>query len=247
MIYPPDPESGGTFLWVSDTHFLSNYWNTANYTPNEVAEEISTYQPTAIFITGDLTADGQAIQYAATKDFISRVGTQRYYVLPGNHEYHSEVGAVQYDSHFQRRFSVSRFGIRWIGFCAELREGEMGANVSNDELAWITTELENTTESRIILMGHYPLLDIWAVDSHIVDNNANLMSLITTHSVKAYLSGHLHGNMESSLVSGCLHITGMPLMVSGINKASYAIGVITESSITLTGYGKNYSKEVVIT
>jgi len=74
-------------------------------------------------------------------------------------------------------------------------------HVTTAELAWIADQLESADGRKCILMGHYPLEEsLWG---HIIDGHgrAELIDLINTYGVKLYLSGHVHGNNASYLIS----------------------------------------------
>lgn len=237
--------SGGVFSWVSDTHFRYPFWSTALKTVNEIADEIATYLPTAIFHTGDITADNQASQYADYNEWLSRTLCNRYYTIPGNHDAKTDAISI-YDSwHTLRHFSVERFGIRWIAFYAWERVipgGDIVADLKSDELAWIESELAAAGDVPIILMAHYPLLPIWG-GGNIEENNDELTALIAEYGVKAYLSGHMHGTQDTSTVGGCVHVNGYSMM------SAFVIGTVTESSVTLEAYDSGtfaFIKQTVI-
>ena len=202
---------------------------------DQIAAAIAAYSPTAIFDTGDLVWNGPAEQYAECKNWLSQVGCERHYVLPGNHDTKTDA-LTEYDNHFTRRFSVERFGIRWIGFCAHERsivEGEEVIDIVGDvtatELAWITEELSKATEDVIVLMSHFPLIDAFG-GGHIDQNGAEILALMETYDVVAHLSGHQHQNLRKVIVSGRAHVNTNALW------SGYVIGVVNAGSVTLTQY-----------
>ena len=191
--------------------------------------EVNLLHPDFILMTGDLVY-GQPIrgvyaqEYPKLYDILQKFDEPTF-LVPGNHDGINRIGedGFTYWRHYfgPMNFSFNYGSVHFIGvnsFDMTPRERfglafaplYWGGAVSNEQLAWINNDLNQTTNatSTIMFLHHNPLWDCVnnSLDGHHYTNQQGLLATIASHHIAFVLSGHVHWD-SLNVVNGTTFIT----------------------------------------
>jgi 3',5'-cyclic AMP phosphodiesterase CpdA len=169
-------------------------------------------RPDAVLVTGDLTNDGTAAQYAPVRQQLQRL-RMPFVVLPGNHDDRATLRAVfglPGDGDDPIHAAVDVGPLRLLALDTTI-PGEDGGALSEAELRWLARSLQEAPDRpAIIAMHHPPVLTgvaPWDATAIGAGQQAALQRLLMDHpQVLGLVAGHLH----RALVAG---FAGRPLVV----------------------------------
>jgi len=195
-------------VWFTDLHVGDPTMN--QQLIDDLATGITSKNTPKIVTTGDILHSGQESQYDT---FIAAFPNTQ--TIGGSHDY------PYFTSHFivdNKNTRIIAFYANYVARTATLDNPSIyAANVSTEELAWIENNMIGAGNKNIILIGHYPLFQIYQPVGYISDGygRSEMISLCNTYNVKLYLSGHLHGANEAIIVgNNTLCINGLSVVDS---------------------------------
>ena len=164
-------------------------------------EEISELNPAAVFVKGDLTADGRPDEIAAFEHHYRGAFDGRLYVVRGNHD------AYKYQTGYA--------GDQWVelpGVCVALMDtvipGETTGALSPDQLDWLDAHCA-AADRPVIVMGHHQQWTGGVPSNSRGDNYFGLHPAASVglgevagrrKSIIAYTAGHTHRHRVRSMV-----------------------------------------------
>jgi 3',5'-cyclic-AMP phosphodiesterase len=185
------------FSWISDLHIDSTNYNSERFT--YIFSEIKNSIGNFVVATGDIADGAAAGSYTKYLNFTSTLSVP-VYTIPGNHD----SNYVNYDAAgLTRRFYIESEGISFIGI-----DTQGVGSISAAELNLLESNLILAGTKPKVVLAHHPVLS----DDFVI-GKAELLALLSTYNVKAYLSGHRH---TTGLVvnAGTSHIDGAGLINS---------------------------------
>lgn len=215
------PRPDLTLVHISDTHLLSDGERLYGRVDSEAllrellaGLEATGRRPDALVFTGDLADSGEADAYERLGSLVEpvaeRMGARIIWAM-GNHDNRSAfrtrlLGESAGDDPIDRVDEIR--GLRIITLDTTV-PGHHHGEVSDDQLAWLATELARPSLEGTILVMHHPpipsVLDL-AVSVELRDQ-ARLAAILQGSDVRAILAGHLH---HSSMAT----FAGIPVSVA---------------------------------
>ena len=180
-----------------------------------------------VVVTGDMVARGGSVaEYAAARKFFDQLKKPAAFVI-GNHDYiypdtytmNPETGHHRKESDPEmRRAKINRFRETWglrdiyysrrlgryhlIFLSADHLTSNDYVRLSDEQMAWFSTELSASAGTPTIVFCHAPLagtfraakiLQDTAADSHVAEPQDRIAVLLKQHlQVRLWVSGHLH-------------------------------------------------------
>jgi len=175
---------------ISDLHCGSPY-----FVPSllEAAiDEINELAPEAVVVSGDLTSDGFAGEFAEARAYLDRIECEHTVVVPGNHDSRN-VGYVHFDELFgDRRSAVHRDGVSIVAVDStepDLDNGVVGRGLYE----WIEASFDRDSYLRVFVLHHH-LLPIPGTgrERNIVHDAGDTLECLQRAGVQLVLSGHKH-------------------------------------------------------
>lgn len=172
-----------------------------------VLDEVSSYQPDLLVVTGDVSGDGSEQSYRHFKDLIAASGMLTvssgrtkipWIVMAGNHD-HPDVLKKQLSADnlgLFRRVSFSE--INWqCHFLNSHHQGTLG-HIAQDELDTLSSRLVEADQSHhMIFVHHHPVETNSWMDKHELLNRQQFVELLECYpQVKAVVFGHVHQAMD---------------------------------------------------
>lgn len=147
-----------------------------------------------LIISGDLTEDGEAEDYAFLKKHLeSLIGQTKMIVTLGNHDNKANfrkgwLGEEESDVSFNRIYHFEDLCV--ISFDSSL-QGEPDGTIGEEQLTWLRAAFEKTKEKPVILVTHHHLLK---KQSGIppVPGAKHLLEVIGKQKILCILNGHTH-------------------------------------------------------
>jgi len=172
----------------SVTAFFSDC-QSAHQVHQQVVEKIAKFNPSTIFIGGDITQNGSRQEEFDRFFEVMRPLTDQAEVFPamGNHDKDTDLflkSFPQVDS--LTYYSVDREGVVWIILNSNLKLAPGSAQYN-----WLVQNLEANNDRTVIIVMHHP---VYSSGPHGDEKGFNLLfpSLFKRYSVAAVLSGHDH-------------------------------------------------------
>jgi 3',5'-cyclic AMP phosphodiesterase CpdA len=170
-------------------------------------------QPDAVVISGDLTDNGLAGEYALLADMLRRHITVPVYVIPGNHDRRevmqdvlADLPGVGVDPEFVQ-YAVDDHDVRLVMLDTVI-PGSSAGELCAQRLAWLDETLGGAPNKPTIVVMHHPpfLCGIGHMDRISLRNKAQFAEVIGQHQqVKRILCGHHHrpvtGQVAQAVVS----------------------------------------------
>lgn len=207
------------FMLASDTHIGYESWG--NYSAlNKLFEKLNIAKDLdfAMF-TGDSLDSG----YTNTPDIMSSQLAQ-FKATTSLYKGDKKVFAGNHDkgvSEFEHHGVIDINGVRIIYFWADYQEISAEPRVStglvsNEEITWIETQLQQSKAKHNILVCHYAIADvdadfIWSILD--TGNKQAILTLAETYGVKLYINGHEHNYNYPTKTAGVMtNINGGSLL-----------------------------------
>lgn len=216
------------FALITDIHISKNE-TTIEDLVNTVNSINANKDIKVVFVTGDLTDEGDRASLKIAKKHLDMLNVT-YYAIPGNHETKwSESGATDFKYIFGcERFRYDIEDCVFLGFNTGPIIRMMDGHVAIHDINWLENELKSISPQKyIFILTHYPLKD------GDVDNWYEITDLIRKYNVKAVLGGHYHTNK-------LIDYDGIPAFINRSNLRAkeevggYSIYDITADSIIVS-------------
>jgi len=168
---------------------------------HQIAMASNLYRPDFVFHCGDLTPFGQESQYQAVSSALEEFDVP-VYTTPGNHDVRLG-GGLRYQQHFGAAFYSFDLGSTHFAVL-----NTSTGDVSEDEFAWLESDLSNSESENTFVFTHIPPFDPRPSSDHTLTNAttpARLMSLFEEMDVDVVFSGHIHMYNES-IVDGVRYV-----------------------------------------
>lgn len=156
--------------------------------------------PAFVLITGDLSHEGDAEDYAHIRKLLDegseRIGAPVHVVL-GNHDHRGpfrEGYLGEQPSEEPYYYSHTIDGLRLIGLNTQV-PGSHNGNLDETQFSWLKQELQTSAPKGTVIGLHHPLLSIGGVlGDHILANREQVGQALSGTDVVAVLAGHVHSN-----------------------------------------------------
>jgi 3',5'-cyclic AMP phosphodiesterase CpdA len=155
-------------------------------------------RPTAVIVSGDLSENAAAEEYAFVAEQVARLGAP-VYVLPGNHDLRAplrEAFGLDGGESELIQYAVDAGELRLL-LCDTIVPGQEGGTYDADRLAWLDAELMRAPDAPTLIAMHHPPIrtGIPAFDEiglPEADRRA-FAELVARHSqVRRIAAGHIH-------------------------------------------------------
>ncbi|MEM7426061.1 MAG: metallophosphoesterase [Pseudomonadota bacterium] len=199
-----------------------------------LVEDMGSYDPDHIAVTGDLTNIGLPQEFIAARKWLMQLGpSDRVTVIPGNHDAYIEVdetvGTGQWAANMQGDYAVPgleeeadfpfvriRRNIAFIALSSSVptpwfvAAGELGKS-QLEALAAALPRLREQGYFRCVLVHHPPLPGQNTARKALRDA-AEMTGVLQQHGAELVLHGHNHQNMHEPLktATGTAHVFGVP-------------------------------------
>jgi 3',5'-cyclic-AMP phosphodiesterase len=162
-------------------------------------------RPQAVLVTGDLTNDGKAEQYAQLAAALAELELPLY-VLAGNHDSRPALRAafdVPGEGDALIQYAIELDGLRVVMLDTQ-RSGEPGGELGPDRLAWLAGELSSRRNTPTLVAMHHPpiITGIEAMDAIGLPDadRAGLATVLEEHpQVIGVVAGHVHRTITGSI------------------------------------------------
>lgn len=196
------------FVYLADTHF-----GLAKGTQNSLAiiEELkgSSLAPAFALIGGDITDRGQSHQFAQSRALLSLPFPV--YPVPGNHDLRWAEGGKELYRKWWRQpyYSFTQGPYKFLALDSSIRMEQYG-HIETQQLEWLEKELQGDEEKIVFL--HHPIIRGSNLGQKMVDNQAQVLELLSRSQTRLLLSSHLHnfqfwqaGGISSAVSPGALN------------------------------------------
>jgi 3',5'-cyclic AMP phosphodiesterase CpdA len=155
-------------------------------------------QPTAVIVSGDLSENAAAEEYAFVVEQTARLGAP-VHVLPGNHDLRAplrEAFGLDRGESDLIQYAVDAGELRVL-LCDTIVPGEEGGAYDGDRLAWLEAELASAPETPTMIAMHHPPIRTGIPAFDVIglpdtDRRA-FAQLVARHSqVRRIAAGHIH-------------------------------------------------------
>jgi 3',5'-cyclic-AMP phosphodiesterase len=203
LVQLSDPHIGASWAGVDPTAT----WQAAIDTVRSLPD-----QPDAAIVTGDLTEQAAAAEYAVIKSGLDSIGVPAY-VLPGNHDDRAGLRA---------QFGSPGSGDEPVHYAADLgtlrlavldttRPGHADGELAASQLDWLESELSGHPDRTTVLAMHHPPfptgMPAWDAIGLAAADRAALGAVVRRHpQVLRIVSGHVHRAFTAEL-GGCVALS----------------------------------------
>jgi 3',5'-cyclic-AMP phosphodiesterase len=195
-------------LQLSDSHIGATWAGGDPAARLEAAVESarrSLDRPDAVLISGDLSENASADEYAAVRSLVARLDAP-VYPLPGNHDRRDTL-RTSFDLPGQARTPVqytADVGPLRLVALDSTRPGEDAGELDRDRLAWLDAELTGAPDRpTLVALHHPPLLTgnaAWDELGLPASNRIALGEIVSRHpQVERVVAGHLHRTIAAGL------------------------------------------------
>ena len=156
-----------------------------------VIKRINELRPEILVVTGDLTDNGNPIEYERAKHYIDRIACARSVVVPGNHDVRN-VGDIGFEEFFGPRSRKERYnGVTIVGIDSTQPDIDDG-HVGRDKYKWIEQCLD-TNDFKIVAIHHHLIpVPKTGRESSILRDAGDVLELLVRCKVDLVLCGHKH-------------------------------------------------------
>lgn len=180
-------------------------------------EDLKRASPDAIFTVGDMvqgyTRDDARYEREVDEYLHAiRPIADRFYPTPGNHDVISgdrDPSDDRFVDRYRARFGPLHYtvkigGVTVIVLFSDESMGDGSITFSDEQLTWLTEELQQASEGPIVLLMHRPL---WRYNQ--VNWKERVQPLLAEHQVDAVIAGHYHAMQKDDTLDGvAYHILG---------------------------------------
>ncbi|MFS0724592.1 metallophosphoesterase family protein [Paenibacillus sp. 1P07SE] len=205
----------------------------------------SGYAPAFAVITGDLTHEGNAEDYAYFRQLVdegSALIDAPVYVMLGNHDHRSPfregyLGETPSEQPYYYTATVG--GLRLIALNSQVPGDDTGAGaIDQEQLAWLAEQLQTTAPNGTVIALHHPMLAVNDVaPEYLLTNTEEVAAVIKGGcDIVGVFAGHVHTH-NTGFYNGIFSVaaTGTTYMgkrmgdgfVAGQNYCSYNIVTVT--------------------
>lgn len=167
----------------------------------KVLEEVSTYDPELLLVTGDLSSDGTVESYLHFNALLAESSLEcDFKVLPGNHDSIESLLATFSQQHLWLNSPTLDIHDNWkIHLLNSKFKGTLG-EVSTKELDALRQSLVlSKAKSHLIAVHHHPIPCAGWMNKHEWVNRQEFTQLVESFpQVKAVIYGHIHTDVETN-------------------------------------------------
>lgn len=162
-------------------------------------------RPDAVLLSGDLTQNGTAEEYATVRELLAPLGPG-VHPIPGNHDVRAplrEAFGLPGEGGEPVSYAVDLGPLRLIALDSTIPDGEAGA-LDEGRLEWLGAELARAPEQPTVIAMHHPplLTGIPAFDDLALSDSGRegLAALLGDHpQVLRIVAGHVHRTIVTEL------------------------------------------------
>jgi 3',5'-cyclic-AMP phosphodiesterase len=192
-------------------------------TLRSVVEHINALRPRPdiVLATGDLTNDGQAIEYERLAEILAAL-TIPVFAIPGNHDDRSQLRALYPniippgDADDTIDYVIEHLPLRLIGLDTTT-PGYHGGTLTSTQLDWLDEQLRLAPTKPTLIFQHHPPFVTgigWMDEDPFIGINEYAAVLSRYSNVEAVVCGHLHRAIHrrfGGTVASCWPSTGVQL------------------------------------
>jgi 3',5'-cyclic AMP phosphodiesterase CpdA len=177
-----------------------------------VIEEINTRSDIDfVLVLGDLTKDSEPINHVLVKDMLDKLNAP-YFVVPGNHDVNktSVKGMKNGIEDFVKAYQGHGYQGNKSWYSVDVVPGlhlvaldsasdpafsdSWGGNVSQEQLAWLESDLNQSKDKTIIVMSHHALLNHTGINdsNYYIADRSSVESILREYGVQIVFTGHVH-------------------------------------------------------
>ena len=162
-------------------------------------------RPDFVWLTGDLTENGTAEEYANFRGLIAQLDLPMA-AIPGNHDSRDEFGSSLSGTGIQigdgpfLSLIVDGHAVRMIGLDSKGAAGDSAGMLSDGQLAWLGERLDEDRSTPTAIFLHHPPFEtgIGFVDATRCAAGPALGALVSAHgNVRLVSSGHVHRPVQT--------------------------------------------------
>jgi 3',5'-cyclic AMP phosphodiesterase CpdA len=187
-------------------------------------------RPDAILLSGDLTNNGLAEEYAVLADLLARLVEVPVYVLPGNHDRRGPMrealghlpGVLDHPRFVQ--YAVEDLPLRLV-VLDTLVEGKGWGELCPERLAWLDATLAAAPDRPTVIAMHHPAFrcGLGALDHSRLRAPEGFAAVVARHpQIRLIVAGHTHrtiwgrvAGVAACTAPGVAHITRLELAERG--------------------------------
>ncbi|MGF1470459.1 MAG: metallophosphoesterase family protein [Rubrobacteraceae bacterium] len=181
-----------TICQISDIHCGNNPFFIPDLLERTILE-VNDLEPTAVVVSGDLTAAGYRQEFETAAEYVGRIQCEHVMVIPGNHDARN-VGYVHFERLFGDRYSIIDFEEAvMVGVDSsepDLNDGRIG----RERYDFIREAFEAAGDKLKIFVVHHHLVPIPGTgrERNIIFDAGDILQLLDDVGVNMVLSGHKH-------------------------------------------------------
>ncbi len=181
-----------TICQISDIHCGNNPFFIPDLLERTILE-VNDLDPTAVVVSGDLTAAGYRQEFETAAEYLGRLDCEHIMVIPGNHDSRN-VGYVHFERLFGERYSIIDFeDAVMVGVDSsepDLNDGRVGREYYD----FIREGFADAGDKLRIFVVHHHLMPIPGTgrERNIIFDAGDVLELISDVGVNLVLSGHKH-------------------------------------------------------
>jgi 3',5'-cyclic AMP phosphodiesterase CpdA len=190
-----------TFVQVSDSHIgfhgPANPDVTASFARAIDQVNALPRRPDFVLHTGDLTHLATPDQFDQVKQMLTKVHTDRVFVVPGEHDSVDDAGqkylaAFGAGTRGQGWFSFDAKGVHFIGLVNTLNLTKLG-QLGTDQLDFLRKDVAGlSSDTPIVVFSHIPLFAMYPNWGWGTEDAVQALSLLRRFSSVTCLNGHVH-------------------------------------------------------
>ncbi len=177
------------FVYLTDPHFGSAR---GTKTSQQIISELKAgaLEPAFALVGGDLTDNGKSEQFR--ESLALRALPFPVYPVPGNHDLRwAEGGKELYRKWWGDAYYAFQAGAyEFIALDSSIRMEQYG-HIEAEQLKWLAKELQAGSPEKIVFL-HHPIVRTSNSGQPMVDNEAEVLKLLSGGKIRLLLAGHLH-------------------------------------------------------
>lgn len=181
-----------TICQISDIHCGNNPFFIPDLLERTILE-VNDLNPTAVVVSGDLTAAGYRQEFETAAEYLGRLECDHIMTIPGNHDSRN-VGYVHFERLFGERFPIIEFeDAVMVGVDSsepDLNDGRVG----REHYDFIRESFQDAGDKLRIFVVHHHLMPIPGTgrERNIIFDAGDILELLDEVGVDMVLSGHKH-------------------------------------------------------
>lgn len=152
-------------------------------------------QPDFIVFTGDLThttddPKERRQRLSEFREIVSELKIKAVHFMPGEHDASLDNGAAFIEYFGETHYSFDHKGIHFIALD---NVSDPGANIGEEQLAWLKTDLDKQSkDARIIILTHRPLFDLVPKWDWATRDGGKAIDMLMQYRNVTVFYGHIH-------------------------------------------------------